>query len=496
MKRSFACTLLVLFFSVRAFANNATVHITVKNFRGTIRVNDPALRYNLTRGNDTTLRLDAHHSASYTVTIDKPVSLVLYFSSNSVSTTYNIYLSPGDELFLTADFSKKNNSITVTGRGSENNQPEISMLAGSELQAFKSDTKPDRVIAIINKQFQLNKGILTNYIAEHKPWSGFIKATTLNLQYQAICDYYYSYQSSIYGKPKDQEPKWRKIQDSLFSQANLSNDEALGSHNYAQFINFVIIRRSGDLWGEYQTNRRLFFKKWFNCDTVKGEKLFKEARYGILMAKVIDKYFKGKAAEFEFGQALKYLYFDADYPSVVYLFNHFKKEYPASAYVKGFSNTIAVIISKQKNAFSNKAIFVAENGKKLNTMNDVVKLTRGKTVFLDMWGTWCGPCRQEIQKNAKQLRDHFKGKNVTFLYIANRDSELEKEWKKQIAYFQIEGLHILANPKLTDDIMQKVKATGYPTYIIIKKDGSYKQAATRYPVNAQAIIKEIEAASI
>jgi len=113
-----------------------------------------------------------------------------------------------------------------------------------------------------------------------------------------------------------------------------------------------------------------------------------------------------------------------------------------------------------------------------------------------MWGTWCGPCRQEIQKNAKQLRDHFKGKNVTFLYIANSDVGKVQEWKKQIAYFQIEGLHILANPKLTDDIMQKVKATGYPTYIIIKKDGSYKQATTRYPVNVQAMIKEIESAGV
>jgi protein-disulfide isomerase-like protein with CxxC motif len=44
--------------------------------------------------------------------------------------------------------------------------------------------------------------------------------------------------------------------------------------------------------------------------------------------------------------------------------------------------------------------------------------------------------------------------------------------------------------------MAKVKATGYPTYIIIKKDGSYKQAATRYPVNVQAMIKEIEAAGV
>lgn len=113
-----------------------------------------------------------------------------------------------------------------------------------------------------------------------------------------------------------------------------------------------------------------------------------------------------------------------------------------------------------------------------------------------MWGTWCGPCREEIEKNAKKLREHFKRKNVTFLYIANLDNGREKEWKKQIAYFQIEGLHILANPRLTADIMGKVKATGYPTYIIVKKDGSYEQTATKYPVNLNEMEKEIEAASL
>jgi protein-disulfide isomerase-like protein with CxxC motif len=60
----------------------------------------------------------------------------------------------------------------------------------------------------------------------------------------------------------------------------------------------------------------------------------------------------------------------------------------------------------------------------------------------------------------------------------------------------MEGEHILANSKLTADIMRKVKSTGYPTYIIVKKDGSYQQTATKYPVNLQAMIREIETAEL
>jgi len=109
-----------------------------------------------------------------------------------------------------------------------------------------------------------------------------------------------------------------------------------------------------------------------------------------------------------------------------------------------------------------------------------------------MWGTWCTPCREEIEKNAAKLEDHFKGKNVSFIYIANFDIAREQEWKKTIAYFQIEGMQILANPALTKDIMEKAKSTGYPTYIIIGKDGSYRTTSAQLPINLQAMIKEIE----
>lgn len=499
MKRIFPIIIFIglsiLLFSLNTFAKNATIHVTVKNFSGRITIDNPELQYDLTQGNVGEITLDAHHSASYTIAINKPASLILYFFGNDFLSC-SLFLSPGDELFLSADFAKKKNSITVTGKGSNNNQPEIFALTNMDTQPFKDDVTPHRLIASLNKQFLLNKNILANYIKVNKPSPELIKVATNNLRYFVPRFYYESSHNNLYGKPKEQQPKWLKIQDSLFSTSKLSNSDALMSDNYTQLITYFLMRESEALWDEYRNQPILFYKQWFNSDTTHGNKIFNHARAGILTQKIIDKYFTGRAAEYAYSEALKFKFHEADYPSAIWLFDHLKERFPKSGYIRGFNTPMAEVIAKQQQTLSSKTIFVADNGVKLNSLNDVLALVKGKTVLIDMWGTWCGPCREEIEKDASQLGAHFKGRNVTFLYIANMDIGREKEWKKQIAYFQMEGMHILANSKLTNDIMSKVKSTGYPTYIIVKKDGTYKQTVTKYPVNLPALIKEIEAAGI
>ena len=88
----------------------------------------------------------------------------------------------------------------------------------------------------------------------------------------------------------------------------------------------------------------------------------------------------------------------------------------------------------------------------------------------------------------------LKIKKSNFCYIANFDSHNPENWKKIIAYQSIEGFHILANEKLNKDIMTKAKGTGYPTYIIIKKDGSYELSKAGYPMNREVLTKQLEAA--
>lgn len=139
-------------------------------------------------------------------------------------------------------------------------------------------------------------------------------------------------------------------------------------------------------------------------------------------------------------------------------------------------------------------LFVADNGSKLKTLAEVAALFKGKTVFVDMWGTWCGPCREEIDQKSEMLRNYFKGKDVVFLYISNRDIDRAEEWKKLIAYYNMEGTHILANMNLTKDIMAQLKVHAFPSYFIIGKDGNCKVTNNQYQFDTKAMEDEISAA--
>ncbi len=495
MIRFLKCCVLILFFSVNAFAKSATVHITIKNYKGSIFIHDSGWSYDLTKNKVNVLQLDAHQSASYTINIDQPTNLIFYLSNKFFN--YSLFLSPGDELFLTADFARKDHQVTVTGKGSNNNQPEIFALTNFNWIPFKGDKDPDRVLDAIKKQYFLNKSILANYIKVNKPSAAFVKNATNNLKYFVPDNYYEFSHNNNFFRPKDQLTKWKKIQDSIFSTVKLSNNEALTAYNYTQLMCSVVLREMEAMWLESKkTEPALTKDRWSQLNLKHETKTNRVMQPGGFDQIVLDRYFSGKAAEYAYAQTIKLKLVRADYPAVVSMYNHFKKEYPHSAYVKGFSPAIAELVKKQQQTFNKETVFAKNNGTQLNTLKDVLALTKGKVALVDMWGTWCSPCRSEIEKNAAKLEANFKGKNVNFIYIANDDINREKEWKKAIAYFEIEGIHILANPKLTKDIMGNVKASSYPTYILIKKDGTYRQTTSQQPVNVQAMIKEIETANL
>jgi thiol-disulfide isomerase/thioredoxin len=96
---------------------------------------------------------------------------------------------------------------------------------------------------------------------------------------------------------------------------------------------------------------------------------------------------------------------------------------------------------------------------------------RGRTVLLNLWATWCVPCRKEMPAlDALQRTLGGPGFEVVAVNIDTRDAEKPKAWLQDVG---IRGLGYYADPsaKVFQDLKLINRAFGMPTTLLIDPNG-------------------------
>lgn len=130
-----------------------------------------------------------------------------------------------------------------------------------------------------------------------------------------------------------------------------------------------------------------------------------------------------------------------------------------------------------------------QNGDSL--LQAIIGPYRGKVIYMDIWGTWCGPCKENL-KQVKPIKEHFKNKDVVFLYLAC-DSPQES-WLNVIKEYQLTGeqsFHFNLPDAQQRRINQRLNVTGYPTYLLIDRNGKIVNGNAPSPQNPTFLIEEI-----
>ena len=90
---------------------------------------------------------------------------------------------------------------------------------------------------------------------------------------------------------------------------------------------------------------------------------------------------------------------------------------------------------------------------------------KGKYVYIDMWASWCIPCRKEIP-HLQKLEKELQNKDVVFVSISI-DKE-EKAWKEKLSYHNMHGNQFIDKD---NGLGQALNVRGIPFFVIYDKEG-------------------------
>jgi thiol-disulfide isomerase/thioredoxin len=93
-------------------------------------------------------------------------------------------------------------------------------------------------------------------------------------------------------------------------------------------------------------------------------------------------------------------------------------------------------------------------------------------VYLNVWATWCAPCRAEIP-HKKRLEEHFADNaDIVFVNVSVDNLRDLQRWRDFVASHQLGGVQLHGNIDGPMNIRTLYGITGIPRFMIFDRQGN------------------------
>ena len=125
-------------------------------------------------------------------------------------------------------------------------------------------------------------------------------------------------------------------------------------------------------------------------------------------------------------------------------------------------------------------------------LEKILEPYRGRVVYLDVWGTWCVPCKSNLKHFTKPIHEALNGLPVTYLYLCNNSSD--DAWRSVIGEYELTGensIHYNLPIAQQTAVEEYLGIKHFPTYLLFDPQGNL-QTEEYKPYDLEALREAVE----
>ena len=429
--------LLILLIAITLFSCKEEAKPTYVVFNGTVE-NSPSKTAKLFgNGLEANLPISENGTFGDTLSIEKNGYYTLRIGRESTP----VYLVQGLDVSVALNSKEFDESITYSGEGaSENNYLAAKYLLSEKEMAF------DKVYSLTEVAFieETNK-INSSYV-------DLLEAST------------------------DISKDFKALEAKELEYAHINNLENYQEYHryYAKDDGFIVSESYYDQFKDYNFSdieifqnsdayRRLVGTHYgrLAVDKAASEKI----NIAVAYLQIVDQNFEdGKVKDDLMFSYLRYG-MKAD-NSLNEVYNIYKESNPTAENLAAVTNSYTVL--KVLTPGNASPSFTYENHKGGETSLADLK---GKVVYVDVWATWCGPCKREIPY-LKEVEEEFHDKNVAFVSISIDVKKDYDAWRNMVTEKELGGIQLMADNDWKSKFVTDYGIKGIPRFILIGTDGN------------------------
>jgi thiol-disulfide isomerase/thioredoxin len=385
----------------------------------------------------------------------------------------NLYVRPGDSVHLTIDASRLEEEnfewLAVSGdRADISSQLNLcfSYLARLHGPEYDFSLPPESMINQVKKAYDFYLSALDGYRRQYKIDSEVVDWAEKEIKYlisNQIIDYFHYPNLS----PQDKRARAKILNHPFFETHNPAGFKSwLFAYHLRSYM--VSVQRSdSSIAADINTH------KIFQATQKKAALLLQEPA--------------GETRDFMLYTILSDV--AKKYPAVLDSLKVLQSYFTTSVY----PDYLNVLARRNKPVFAETPIngvsYLADTGEQVAVPKmDIFMYLKarypGKVLYIDVYATWCGPCLEEMN-HTPDLHTSLASSDVVFINLCLESTAAG--WKKLLASRDVKGENYFFTPDATKLFRGTYNIPGYPTYILVDKNGRLTTTDAPRPSQKNAV---------